>query len=491
MRILFVDVDALRPDHLGCYGYPRATSPTIDRLAAEGARFERCYVSDAPCLPSRTALSTGRFGIRNGVVGHGGTAADPTSLGAYRTFRTHDDYRPWFQALRDAGIRSTSVSSFPSRHGAWWFLAGLEAWHDPGGNGDERAEEVNAFAEPWLEAHAAQDDWLLHVNYWDAHTTYRTPAELGNLFEDAAPTTWLDQAAIDRHWAGYGPMSAQDGSLAWFGWRSPLPWVPEAIRTPADHQRWLDGYDTGIRYLDDHLARLIAILERKGVLDDTLIIVTADHGESQGELNVYGDHQTADETTCRVPMIVRWPDRVPAGLVDAELRYQFDLTAATVEWAGGTVPAAWDAQPAMTPDGAPRPGRDALVLSQMAWSCQRAVRLGDWLCIRTYDPGFKELPEVLLFDVVADPHQTTDLASAHPQVVDACLAQLERWQDDAMQRSLHDVDPMRTVLREGGPFHVRGELTGYQERLRATGRPAAAKALEARYGSARGDGRDD
>ena len=71
MRILYLDLDTLRPDHLGCYGYPRATSPHIDSIAARGMRFERVYCSDAPCLPSRAALTTGLFGIHNGVVNHG------------------------------------------------------------------------------------------------------------------------------------------------------------------------------------------------------------------------------------------------------------------------------------------------------------------------------------------------------------------------------------------------------------------------------------
>ena len=76
MRVIMFDIDTLRSDHLGCYGYGRNTSPAIDSVAAEGVRFEDYYCPNAPCLPSRASLITGRYGIRNGVVGHGGTAAD-------------------------------------------------------------------------------------------------------------------------------------------------------------------------------------------------------------------------------------------------------------------------------------------------------------------------------------------------------------------------------------------------------------------------------
>ncbi|MFN2111024.1 MAG: sulfatase-like hydrolase/transferase, partial [Anaerolineae bacterium] len=84
MRILYIDIDTLRPDHLGCYGYHRNTSPNLDALAQNGVRFKNCYTSDAPCLPSRTALWSGRFGFHTGVVNHGGTAAQPFVEGPSR-----------------------------------------------------------------------------------------------------------------------------------------------------------------------------------------------------------------------------------------------------------------------------------------------------------------------------------------------------------------------------------------------------------------------
>src|SRR5690606_26329400 len=86
MRILYLDIDCLRPDHLGCYGYHRATSPRIDAIAAQGVRFDNVYISDAPCLPSRTALWSGRFGIHTGVINHGGSNADMFTDGPSRGF---------------------------------------------------------------------------------------------------------------------------------------------------------------------------------------------------------------------------------------------------------------------------------------------------------------------------------------------------------------------------------------------------------------------
>ena len=87
MKLLLIDIDTLRPDHLGCYGYPRNTSPNIDAVAADGACFTDYYCSDAPCLPSRAAMFTGKFGIHTGINGHGGTAAHLRLEGANRDFR--------------------------------------------------------------------------------------------------------------------------------------------------------------------------------------------------------------------------------------------------------------------------------------------------------------------------------------------------------------------------------------------------------------------
>jgi len=490
VRILYIDIDSLRPDHLGCYGYGRNTSPTIDALAKEGTRFDNVFVSDAPCLPSRTAFTQGRFGIKNGVVNHGGRAADLRSLGAERSFNVRPGFETFFQVLQGAGLFTASVSPFPQRHGGWWFLAGLHEWHNTGKNGNENADEVNAKALPWLHANAERDDWFLHVNYWDPHTAYSTPEGYGNPFADDPPPAWYSEGIRQRHWEGFGTLSAQDGVGYFFPGHLSYQraGIPTSIASLGDYKAWIDGYDTGIRYADDHIAQLLDVLAEKKVLDDTLIVVTADHGENQGELNVYGDHQTADLVTCRVPFIMRHPGLVKAGRRDAGLHYQFDMAATLLALLGIEVPWGWDARsfaPTLqtgesTGEEAGREaGREYLVLSQMAWSCQRSVRWDDWLLIKTYHAGLKDFPELMLFDVVSDPHELHNLASERPEVVNAGLAKLESWHSEMLASShTEPTDPMQTVLREGGPFHARGRLAGYAERLRATGRAEHAERLE-------------
>ena len=123
------------------------------------------------------------------------------------------------------------------------------------------------------------------------------------------------------------------------------------------------------------------------------------------------------------------------------------------------------------PPGLPASGREFLVLSQGAWSCQRAVRFADRLYIRTFHDGFHGAwPDEMLFDVASDPHEQADLASSEPSTVQWASGTLAEWTSQQLARSLAPEDPLDTIAREGGPYHVRGQLGAYVQRLRATGR---------------------
>lgn len=487
MRILYIDIDTLRPDHLGCYGYHRRTSPNIDALAREGVRFENCYNSDAPCLPSRTALWSGRCGFHTGVVNHGGVAAEPFIEGPERGFRDLFDATSWMSVLRRLGLRTVTISPFGERHAAWHWYAGFKEIYNPGKGGMEIADDVTPLALDWIARSGSSNDWFLHVNYWDPHTPYRTPEPFGNPFEGDPLPAWLTEDVRQRGWNGFGPHSPQEPH-GWGGETSHqrYPRVPAQLDSMEAVRMWIDGYDTGIRYADEHVGRLLDALSDAGVLDETIIMVSADHGENQGELNVWGDHQTADVPTCRVPLIVRWPGLTDEARVDRALHYHYDWAATLIELGGGQVPGRWDARPFTTAfqEGGEE-GREYLVTSQQAWSCQRGVRFDDgdraYLCLRTYHDGYKMLEPVTLFDLTTDPHEEDDLAEERPGLVDRAMHMLADWHHRMMVTSRHGVDPMMTVLQEGGPFHTRGELPGYLDRLRTTGRSHHVEHLAARH----------
>lgn len=481
MRILWVDIDTLRADHLGCYGYGRATSPHIDRLASQGVRFTGCHASDVPCLPSRTAFVTGQFGTRNGVVGHGGTAADPFVDGPSRGFSSRLGRHAFFALLRKAGLYTASLSAFAERHSAYHFLAGVQESATVGKRGLENADEVSALAIDWLERRGRQDGWLLHVQLWDPHTPYRVPAAYGEPFAEAPLPAWLDEGVRAAHFRGAGPHSAQEA----VGFSTDYPYgdyprQPRQLDSMAAVRSMFDGYDTGVRYADEHVGQLLGELERLGVRQDTAIVITADHGEGLGELNVYCDHHAADAPTARVPMILCWPGLTPR--VEHGLCYQLDLAATLIELCGGSVPSSWDGRSIAAALRAAGPfGRDELVITQGAWSCQRALRWDRFLCLHTRHDGYHDWPEELLFDLEADPHEQHDLAAREPGLVKHARQRIERFVAATVASGHAGVDPLETVLREGGPAHVRGQLQAYLARLRSTGRAELADRLEQRH----------
>lgn len=487
MRLLYIDIDTLRADHLGCYGYVRNTSPNIDQVAASGIVFESVYASDTPCLPSRTALLTGRFGIHNGVVNHGGTDADPAIDGAQRQFhsRLHLDSFP--NRLKQAGLKTVTVSSFAHRHSAFHWYAGFDEAYNVGKYGMETADEVYSVAAEWLRRRGREESWFLHVHLWDPHTPYRSPLAYGHPFAEAPCPAWLTEEVRARHWRGCGPHSAQEGG----GFapneydRAHYPRQPQEIGDMAAVRAMFDGYDTGVRFADEYVGRLLHLLSELGVDGDTAVMISADHGETLGELNIYCDHQTADEHTTHVPLILKWPRLRPGR--QAALHYQIDVTATLLELLGQSVPDSWDGRSfAASLKAGADTGRDHLVLSQGAWTCQRAVRFDDWLLLSTLHDGYHLFDDVMLFDLKSDPFEQRNVAGARMEITGRGLMLLAQWQSSMIPHAARGRDPLANVVLEGGPYHVRGQLPAYLERLRGTGRADQAALLAAKYREAAG-----
>ncbi|WP_130859892.1 sulfatase family protein [Gracilibacillus phocaeensis] len=478
MKILYIDVDSLRPDHLGAYGYHRNTSPNIDRIAANGVRFTNYYASDAPCAPSRNALFSSRFGIHTGSINHGGLDADTRPIGSDRPFNHHHTpYQAWVEDLRFKGHHTAMISPFPGRHAKWNVLEGFLEMHDTGKHAGETAGDVSKQAVNWLQSTGVEkDDWFLYLNFWDPHTPYRTPEDYGNPFKDDPAPEWLTEEIIQQQRDSFGPMSARELPRG-----DQWPNLPDEIRHPEDFKRWIDGYDTAIKHVDDHIGLLLDTLEENGMLEETIIILSADHGENQGELNVYGDHQTADHITSRIPLIISGPS-FKKGYVDEDFHYQIDLGPTLTEFVGMESSERRDGKsflPAITTGDSA--GRPYLVVSQAAWSCQRSVRFDQWILIRTYHDGLKDFPNLMLFNVEEDPHETNNLVDQRPEIVAKGLRLLDEWVAEQMAISDSPTDPMWSVIQEGGPYHTRGNLHSYVEKLQKQGRHEAANRLLSRH----------
>lgn len=484
MRILYLDIDSLRPDHLGCYGYTRPISPVIDSVAAQGVRFTNYFASDTPCVPSRAALFSARPGIQNGVVAHENTPAGSTLR--YSNAERYSGAPMFMHHLAAAGYRTASVSSFADRHLAGWFHFGFREFYlDSLKGGNEDAPEVNAAALHWLRANAEADNWFLHLNYWDPHTLYTEP--LGYLREMAAypARSWPDEATIRTQ---QGLVGIRTPRSLWatnphegFG-RSRVPTMPDQIADRADFEHLISGYDGAIRYLDEHLGAVLELLERRGVLGETAVIISADHGEAFGELGQYMEHGAATPAVNRVPLIVRWPgvtDRA-AGSVHEELLLNIDLAPTVSDALGVGQPEGWAGEsflPLLQGRPLPRP-REYIVVSHGLHTRQRAVYDGHYFYLRTYHPSYYLYEPRQLFDLRRDPYLTRDLSGDKPERVRDLDAQLRTWEREQVAVTGLS-DPMRD-LQHSAPSII-GTPQEYLTRLHSEGCGADAERLEAQW----------
>jgi len=446
MRIIYFDIDCLRPDHLGCYGYNRPTSPAIDSIASQGARFEHYYCASSPCLPSRTAWSSGRFGIRNGVISNHGA-------GAKFHLRTRiyggplPENEMLMRHLRRHGYDTISFSNFADRHNALWFMYGWSEYHTPNlKGGAETADEVNAPLLRWLKNNATRENYLLHINYWDVHRCYKMDASWADRFKGMPVQTWPDEETIQAHQEIEGAFTAtrqfRDGV-------SPFPLMPDSISSRKDFEHMINGYDASIAYTDAHVKIVLDELDRQGVLDDAVVIISGDHGDAFGEHGIYSDHVCADECIHRVPFIIRWPGVSAVDHSSDAFLYNVDLGPTLCDLLEIPAPPEWDGVSFKENiQGNPGVDRDYLVWDHGLYTVQRAVRTKTHLMVRTYDDYGYPFEPVELYDMVEDPYQTRNIRDDRPGVVQQCSRFLEDWIQEQMLKGHCIPDPVAEILQE-------------------------------------------
>ena len=447
MRIFFFDIDCLRPDHLGCYGYNRPTSPTLDSLAREGIRFTNYHCADAPCLPSRMGLVSGRFGIHNGVVSnHSAGAQFHVQISNYRGPDPRNELL--MRQMRRNNYDTYSFSNFADRHSAMWFMNGWTEFHTINLMcGSENADMVNEVALRWLRQNAKRENYFLHINYWDAHRTYKMDSSWAERFRSfPVAQLWPDEEAIKQHQAITGPFTAT-GQFPKN--KSTVPLMPGAVRSRAEFEQMVTGYDAAIAYVDDHVRVVLEELDRQRVLDDAVIIISADHGDAFGEHGIYSDHVCADECINRIPLIVRWPGVTPPGQVCDALFYNIDFSATLLEMIGATIPEQYDGHSFLQNlKGQPSFGRDYLVWGHALYTVQRAARTREHLMIRTYDNCGYHFEPVELYNLEADPYQTRNLAGTQSDLVAQHDHLLTEWLQEQMMKEYAIPDPFALVLQE-------------------------------------------
>jgi len=421
MKFVFVFLDTLRADHLGCYGYEKDTSPVIDRLAGESVLFEKAYPTDVPTQPCYTSVFTGQRGIVNGVVSH----ASYESIG---------DKAPWLPSILESESYATAAVS-TLYHMKPYFARGFNYYMNPaaGRRGLTQrvtADEINSFAIPWVKRHSSED-FFLFVHYWDPHTPYKPPEEFRRIFYEGDEKDPENRSLED----------AKKG-MAWPFTKLLLDRMGEGI-TDLDYVR--AQYDGEIRYVDGQLGELLGALRDEGVLDEIFLLVTSDHGESLGEHSIYFDHASVYEDTVHVPLVIRWKGS-KVGRVRAFVQH-IDFAPTVLELAGMEIPADMAGRslvPLLT--GRVRSIRDVAFVNQGLWQAKRAIITDRWKYTRCIDEGFWPSPKEELYDLSKDPGETRELSKEFPEVLDRLALRLRRWEEERLGTR---VDPLALVAERG------------------------------------------
>ena len=375
-NILLITLDTTRADRLGSYGYNAAETPALDALAESGVRFDRARAQVPLTLPSHVSLLTGTYPRVNGVHVNAET-------------RLGDDVPTLAEELKGRGYRTAAFVSSFVLDAVFGLDRGFELYDDEMGvreqsdsfDAERKADRVVDAALAWLNQESKKPTFAW-VHFYDPHTPYEPPAKFA--------------------------------------------------------RRLADPYDGEIAFVDEQVARLVLWLEESGERDNTLIVVAGDHGEALGEHAETEHGLFVYDSTIRVPMILSWPERLPAATVVATDVQLLDLYPTILELAG--------APSVGSSDGASLV--DLLLGKQSAprvvYGASRYGEIGyGWAPLRfVIHDGWKyiEAPRPELYDLGGDPHETTNLAHEQPGKTTELRDRLYELEAGLVPRDSEDVE---------------------------------------------------
>ncbi|MFH0945883.1 MAG: sulfatase, partial [Planctomycetota bacterium] len=292
-NIVLISADTLRADHLGCYGYDRSTSPNIDRLASAATLYRKCFSTSPWTVPSHASMFTGKLPFE-----HGAHSIDPPHpMGD--VYPLGLDNLTLAEALQEEGYRTGAfVSNWAYMFPQLQLNQGFDTYHLDG----VYADQLNLPIFQWLDQRDKRP-FFLFINYIDTHRPYNVRPRPGLL--DAPPVQDRGEL-LDQLIAEVLPATGP---------------VPEDLA-----RKVIDQYDTSISNLDEQLGKLLDKLEETGVLDNTIIVFTSDHGEYFGEHHLVEHSKDIYQEAIWVPLIVRKPGQTAGEVVD-ELASSTDIPA--------------------------------------------------------------------------------------------------------------------------------------------------------------------
>ena len=468
-RVVLISIDTLRADHLGTYGHSRFTSPILDQLGLEGAVFEDASATAPWTLPSHASLLTGLYPARHGVT----------------TSRTAlpDGLPTLASLLRDRGFETAAIVNSPWLHrdsfGLTRDFQRYDAVHDPDYKRRSPSTRITDRAIEWL-GELRDRRLLLFVHYYDVHADYASLPAYEKLFVEPYAGT-ADGSAWQLMRANFAEehirkcQESFDPAYCEFG-SSEKPRRIDAAYEPvtltAEDVGHLERlYDAGIRQMDTEIGRLVGFLRSEGLLDDTLLVVTSDHGEEFMEHGRVDHFLTTYQESLHVPLIFRGPG-VPAGLRIREPVSSVDVVPTILALVGGDSGAGPEASTAselegldLTPlfVGAKPAGVESRTIFGEAsgglqydeairgvYPVYASIRRGRYKGV--YDATSETFA---LFDLASDPHEQIDLARREPELASelerAVRARLEATARRAPRGAAPQLDPSeRDQLRALG-----------------------------------------
>ena len=402
-NILLIAIDSLRRDHMSGYGYHRLTTPHIDRFAQDATLFEQTYSAHIPTTPAYASMLTGRdcFGTEVVALRHqGGLTEKVTTLP---------------EVLREHGYNTLCVgfSGNPASRGFDRYL-NYPAWGGDRARGEARkAQRLNDVTQPEIERLTQEPEpWFILLRHMDPHSPYLPPSPFNRLFyhgDECDPrSTSMEPVFAFKPFADY--------------FRS---WMPEGVTD----RHYMDAqYDGAVAYMDACIAALFRQLETLGILDDTIVVINADHGETLYEHECWYDHHGLYDPTLVVPLIIRYPRRLPRGARVTGFNQHKDLMPTLLQLARIRTDLRFDGQSLLRlVQGRQTSFESELYITECTWMRKHGWRTSQWKLIEALEPDFHTMPPVELYNLIEDPLEEHNIADRNPEVVEALRARMAAY----------------------------------------------------------------